>query len=65
MKLKPTHYVECHCGAGYGENNDSCECNLLCSQWTDNPETTGTRKWVSCKNCLRILQAADRRSKPC
>lgn len=65
MRAKPVHYVECHCGAGRREDNESCDCGLLCNQWTEFAETTGVRRWVSCKNCKRILQAAERRKEKC
>lgn len=60
MKNKPTHYVQCECGADHGENNDPCECNILCNQWVEFAQVTGVKKWVTCKNCQRILAAHER-----
>lgn len=47
MRVKKVHYVECQCG----ESEGNCCCDTFCGRWLEDPETTGVKKYVTCKQC--------------
>lgn len=53
--IKKVHFVAHSCGP------DECDCDPYCHVYAEEIETTGIRKYVTCKRCLRGLEARTKR----
>lgn len=60
MRAKKIHYVECHCG----ESEENCTCDTFCGRMMDDPETTGIKRYVTCKKCQHWIPEFREKVKP-
>lgn len=54
-RQKVMHYVEHHCG------EQECDCEPLCKVAADECQTISLLRYVTCGNCLRMIEAAQKR----